>query len=55
MAASNEKVPQPLVALSGTGLKRVFRVAKYRDWLVKHEELKPGIRFEVTAYAQEVK
>ena len=55
MAVSNEKVPQPLVALSGTGLKRVFRVAKYREWKVEHEKLSPGSRFTVTAYAQEVK
>ena len=42
-----EAVPEQLIASSGTGLKRVFRVAKFREWEVEYQRLEPGSKFKV--------
>jgi signal transduction histidine kinase len=45
--AQLEGGPMGLTASSGTGLRRVFRVARFRGWLVRHDDASPGTRFSV--------
>lgn len=46
-AAQQESGPLGLTAPSGTGLQRVFRVARFRGWSVRHKSLSPGTRFTI--------
>lgn len=46
--AESEAAPTgALTALSGTGLRRAYRVAKFRQWKIDHESRNPGTRFRV--------